>query len=78
MPASSRLRRLRYSARRLFPNDTSVAGKVEAAWVKVGLLDTGVDLARIPGDRPASAGLWDRATSQRPLPCAAVVALPAP
>ena len=32
------------SAGRLFPNDTSVAEKVEAAWVQVGLLDTGVDL----------------------------------
>jgi Zn-dependent metalloprotease len=32
------------SAGRLFPNDASVAEKVEAAWVRVGLLDTGVDL----------------------------------
>ena len=33
------------SARRLFMNDPSVAEKIQAAWVEVGLLDAGVDLA---------------------------------
>jgi Thermolysin metallopeptidase, alpha-helical domain/Thermolysin metallopeptidase, catalytic domain/Emfourin len=36
------------SARRLFMNDPSVAEKIRAAWVEVGLLDAGVDLAGYP------------------------------
>jgi Zn-dependent metalloprotease len=40
------------SARRLFPNDPSVAAKVEAAWVDVGLLATGVDLAAYQASGP--------------------------
>jgi hypothetical protein len=47
------------SARRLFVDDPSIADKVQAAWVEVGLLDAGVDLAayQAPGARLAqSAG----------------------
>ena len=33
------------SARRLFPREESVAEKIRAAWVEVGLLETAVDLA---------------------------------
>ena len=71
------------SARRLFTNDPSVAEKVGAAWVEVGVLDAGVDLAAYQPGRPAlpsapAALQGDRATSQRRSPYAAVVALPAP
>ena len=41
------------SARRLFPREESVAEKIRAAWVEVGLLETAVDLAAY---RAASVG----------------------
>src|SRR4029453_19105389 len=44
------------SAGRLFPNDASVAEKVEAAWVQVGLLDTGVDLTAYQATGPGLGG----------------------
>ena len=43
------------SARRLFMNDLSVAEKVRAAWVEVGLLDADVDLAVYQATGPGSA-----------------------
>jgi hypothetical protein len=43
------------SARRLFMNDQSVAEKVRAAWVEVGLLDADVDLAAYQATGPGSA-----------------------
>jgi Zn-dependent metalloprotease len=58
------------SARRLFPNEPSVAEKIEAAWVEVGLLATGVDLAAYQatghavgqpagfGDQPATVAVF--------------------
>jgi Zn-dependent metalloprotease len=42
------------SARRLFPNEESVAEKIRTAWVEVGLLDTAVDLA---ADQAMSVGV---------------------
>ena len=62
--ASSRM--TRRSPRRLRPRGS------------VAYLDTGVDLTAYQATGSASADSRDRATSQRPLPCAAVVALPAP
>ena len=42
------------SARRLFPNEESVAEKIQAAWLEVGLFDTAVDLA---ADQARGAGV---------------------
>ena len=42
------------SARRLFMDDPSIAAKVEAAWIEVGLLAAGTDLA---ADQAVGAGL---------------------
>ena len=51
------------SARRLFMNDPSVAEKVWAAWVEVGLLAAGVDLAAAQDTR---AGITESAGSSEP------------
>jgi hypothetical protein len=53
------------SARRIFMNDPSVAEKVWAAWVEVGLLAAGVDLAAA---RNTSAGFTESAGSAEPPP----------
>jgi Zn-dependent metalloprotease len=47
------------SARRLFMNDPSVAEKVRAAWVEVGLLDADVDLAAYQATGPGLAQATD-------------------
>jgi Zn-dependent metalloprotease len=48
------------SARRLFTDEPSIAGKVEAAWIEVGLLAGGIDLA---ADQAVGAGLAGSAGS---------------
>jgi hypothetical protein len=56
------------SARRLFMNDPSVAEKVQAAWVEVGLIDADVDLAAYqaagPGFQPAGSSTPPAGTAQ--------------
>jgi Zn-dependent metalloprotease len=42
------------AARRLFPNEESVAEKIQTAWLEVGLFDTAVDLA---ADQARGAGV---------------------
>jgi hypothetical protein len=64
------------SARRLFLNDPSIAEKIEAAWVAVGLLESGTDLAayqatsagspRYAGSSESPAGPAEAGSSEQP------------
>jgi len=56
------------SARRLFINDPSVAEKVRAAWVEVGLLNAGVDLAACPASGTRLAQPADSSETPAGLP----------